>query len=114
MLLWTKRGQWGQTKFCGRHIRKPPLLRVVMCPAAASNLSRECKHLLRLAKRRGKAKEKANVDDDDDDQGCRFATALSLEVGGRKACISINQHSKSQHVSRKVLVHCFLNIQITC
>ena len=33
--------------------------RVVMCPAAvASNLSRECKHLLRLAKRRGKAKER--------------------------------------------------------
>ena len=60
-----------------------------MCPAAASNLSRECKHLLRLAKRRGKAKEKANVDDDDDDQGCRFATALSLE-GGRRVYLSIS------------------------
>ena len=82
-----------------------------MCPAAASNLSRECKHLLRLAKRRGKAKEKANVDDD---QGCRFATALSLEVGGRKACISINQYSsRSQHVSHKVLGSLFLECLAT-
>ena len=65
---------------------------MVMCPAAAvaSNLSRECKHLLRLAKRRGKAKEKANYDGDHD-QGCR--SALSLEQG-----LSVNQYSGSRHV----------------